>query len=472
VRLPLLAAAAALFATWAPAAWAASGVTGVSITSQTPAGTHGGVAFVRTQGTVSGTIEAGEPVVGLEKLTAAGPYRYAAAFELIAPVAGQARVVVFDSENRGGPSSYRHLDGFLQRHGTAYARVQWQTGVARDVPADAQGVGLVIVRDFGRWLAGRAPGAEIAGGALSPPAFPKMIITGISQSGWFVNTFLAEGFNEDPVTKGPVFDGAIAIDGGGGWLAINALGARVGAPQAPYIINDFRPLRRQGIMRRPMSDPVYVDIVNFTDFYRLRAGATSRFSSPPKFRRYEWPSPHAVGGPGPWPANCNGGKPMTTNPISYSPYFRAVIMGMQRSIGVEGVTGRVLPPSTVFSLGGEPQPSEFFNASPIVRSPAPIVDNHGFPLGGTRFVEADLPLGQPKPIVVPPALTDSINNTCANRGGWTPYTAKELNELYGSKAKYLVRYAAAVDALIAQGWLLAEDKAAMVLAAGKAWPSR
>ena len=55
------------------------------------------------------------------------------------------------------------LGGFLQTHATSYARIQWQTGVAAGVPANAQGVGLVIMRDFARYLAGRTPETRVSG---------------------------------------------------------------------------------------------------------------------------------------------------------------------------------------------------------------------------------------------------------------------------------------------------------------------
>ena len=44
-----------------------------------------------------------------------------------------------------------------------------------------------------------------------------------------MNTFVAEGFNVDPVSGKRVFDGAIAIDGVGNWLAINQVRLRPAA---------------------------------------------------------------------------------------------------------------------------------------------------------------------------------------------------------------------------------------------------
>ena len=55
------------------------------------------------------------------------------------------------------------------------------------------------------------------------PGYHTLILAGISQSGFYINTFLAEGFNADPATGQSVFDGAIAVDGTGNWLALNQL---------------------------------------------------------------------------------------------------------------------------------------------------------------------------------------------------------------------------------------------------------
>ena len=149
-----------------------------------------------------GVVAADEDVVGLDRLPS--PYEYASEFEILRPVDRDRRsAVVVDAENRGGPSMLGAVtgvglrgtppsattypagmgEGCLFDTGLSYARVQWQTGHCASVPADAQGIGLVIVRDFGRYLADE---------------FDVRIVSGASQSAWFVNTLIAEGFNVDP----------------------------------------------------------------------------------------------------------------------------------------------------------------------------------------------------------------------------------------------------------------------------------
>src|SRR5438105_3448557 len=136
-------------------------------------------------------------------------------------------MLLVEAENRGSPllldallqlspgvsgppskASYpRSAAGFLKHRRLAYARVQWQTGVAGDVPPTAQGVGEVIVRDFGRTLA---------------RTFKRRTLAGVSQGAFFVDTFLAEGFNALP-SGGRAYDQMLTVDGTGNWMTINKL---------------------------------------------------------------------------------------------------------------------------------------------------------------------------------------------------------------------------------------------------------
>jgi hypothetical protein len=472
-RLATIAAALALALTAAPAA-AASGLTRVEVQKIEPVGTFGGVAYVRVAGLVHGVVAPGEDVVGLATLpkNGAGEYEYASGFELIAPAPGQPRneVVYVDSENRGRAVSQGALGDFLPNHRTSYARVQWQTGISPGVPAKAQGVGLVIMRDFGRWLAGRTPPASVSGG-YTPAPYGKLILGGISQSAWFVNTFVAEGFNADPADGRRVFDGAIAIDGLGNWLAVNRIAAeRAVAGQFPYVDPDGRPLPRETMLKRPQTDPVFIDVANYTDYYRLRASFTASDHSSARFRRYDFPSPHAVGS-AQAAARCNGGAPIEYNTLRYAPYMRALVLGLEKAIGVKAASGaRPLPHSITFDHSMPPPKSEFFNALPMTQLHVPTVDDDAWPTGGVRFPEADLPLGAPAPPAVPPVVTTSIDATCGNFGGFRRYETTELVRRYGTRADYRRRFAAKVDRLIAQGFLLPEDKAALVEAAGAGLP--
>jgi hypothetical protein len=135
------------------------------------------------------------------------------------------------------------------------------------VPATAQGVGEVIVRNFAHLL------GEIVGISAGVPGlghYGTRLLGGISQSAWFVDTFVAEGFNVDPSGSRRIFDGAIAIDGTGNWLALNRLATARHAAQAPYFAPNARPLMARQLVTHPATDPFYVHVANYTDFYRPR----------------------------------------------------------------------------------------------------------------------------------------------------------------------------------------------------------
>lgn len=445
---------------------AASQVVSLEAQKIAAAGTYNGVNYVRVSGTVRGVVSPDENVVGLAALpkNARGEYEYASGFEAIVPADEQPRndVIYIDAENRGLAISQGALGGFLQNHATSYARVQWQTGISPGVPATAQGVGLVILRDFARIWAGTS---LVATGGWGPHSHRQLILGGISQSAWTVNTFIAEGFNVDPVTKGRVFDAAIAIDGLGGWLAINRIAAERGVKgQHPYVDPNGVPLSRKALLSRPKTDPVYVDVANFTDFYRLRAGLTSIAYSSPMYRRYDLPSPHAVGTSA---TRCGDGQPITYNSLRYAPYMRALVLGLEQVIGVKAAAkARPLPPSRVFTLGPAPKDVPWFNPLPGMAVKTPVLDANGWPVGGVRFPESDQPLGRPFPPSVPPVTTASIAQTCGNNGGFQPFTAAERKARgLADEVAYIARYRAALARLEAEGFLLPEDLAPMAEAA-------
>ena len=447
-----------------------------------------GVPYRRRFGTIGGLVDARESIAGLQNAPrdGGGGIAYTVEFEIIEPAedATANDVVYVDAENRGGPVSLGALDtfgasgtparatypdslgtGFLQRHRTSYARVQWQTGIAAGVPANAQGLGLAIVRDFTRMLEGRTPAP--AGATFT--TYRHAIFGGISQSAWFVNDFIAEGFNADPVTKRAVFDAALAIDGTGNWLAINQLGARYAYAQTPYLVPNGIPLHAAQLLKRPTSDPFYVDVANYTDFYRLRASMTDAAAEGARERRYDWPSPHApagpIGNPAIFSGGCNDGVPVELDDLPYTPYMRALVLGIERQIGVPGATAyAALPPSTRFELNAAPDGSHV-NELPGVALRVPRVDALGNPIGGVRFADVVVPLGAPVPPSLPPVSTATITSTCGNFAGFRPLSPGELATRYGTQAGYLAKYDAALRQSIADGFLLTEDEAGMLQAA-------
>ena len=475
-----------------------SRITGVAIAGSQPAGNFSGVAYRRTWGTVSGIVAPRDTIYGFDELThdADGNYDYQSEFEIIAPEKpGTNSVIVVEAENRGRPVFLNALheiemagppsattnggepgNGFLFEHGTSYARVQWQTGIAASVPMRAEGVGEVIIRDFGRMLAGRTQ--LDAKPSVDFGTYHTLILGGISLSGFFIDTFLAEGFNADPGDGGVVFQGAIAVDGTGNWLALNQLAAEAGSKQFPYVIPDAKPLRASEILGGHASDPFYIDIANYTDFYRLRASLTDVDTKNPRMRRYDWPSAHAPApidqsGASARASRCNGGVPVDLNPIAHGAYLRAVTLELERELDVPSARqAPKLPPTTLFLLDPASSRTPNFNPLPGVRLSVPLVDEDAQPFGGVRFPEVEHPVGRPVPVSVPPVVTTSIDATCGNLGGWKQFSEEELAKRYESQTNYVKLYAESLDRLIARGYVLASDREEMLKIAAALYARR
>jgi hypothetical protein len=513
-----------------------SRVTTMSITGQLAVGTFKGIAYTKTYGQIGGVIDPKESshLVGLAAQTpdANGNIAWTSKFEIIAPNAGSPpdTVVLVDVENRSTAISLNSLNqspastggnapdtqmwasgmgnGFLQNNATAYGRVQWQsaTTVGGDnvsIANNAQGIGLLIERDFGRMLAGMTPAPAVTGATFTVPTFATRIITGISQSAWAMNTVIAEGFNVDPTTGSGVFQGAIGIDGTGNWLAVNELGLAAGAPMNAYVNPlanaSATPLNSNQLLSRGSSDPFYIDVANYTDFYRVFASLTDVQSGNPRTRRYDWPGPHGQGsvpasasGVGTFAPNaavteggaCDAGLGIATNPIGYQPYFRAIFFELERTLGVPSAgSAPSLPASIFFTLGPPPAVRntvvngatlDTFNDSIGANLQVPVIDANLWPLGGVRTPDELFPIGAPTTIYpngaqavsVPPTLTNSISDTCGNSGEFTVFTGAQLTARYGTQANYLAQYDTQIQALIAGGYILPSDEAFMLTTAG------
>ncbi len=467
----------------------ASAITGVEATVAPVA--VGGQEWKRVTGTVSGVVDPAEDVAGLAKLPkdAEGRYAYTASFEVVTPgTAAEDGVVLVEAENRGLPLFLFSLqpvrpspadlgDGALAAAGLSYARVQWQTGIAAGVPPTAQGVGEVIVRDFGRLLEGATPRPA---GAGDIPVFGGSVLAGVSQAAWFVDTFVAEGFNVAGPEGGGVYDAALAVDGTGNWLAINQLAD--GAPQTPYALPDAEPLTYDELLTRPDSDPLFVDVAAYTDYYRLRASVTAQEDLPEGVVRYDWPAPHAstIAGPalvfgarnpdGSGGFGCNGTVQVPLNPISSAPYTRTLTAALAAVVADGGDLGD-LPEPLLFDLQPAP-PSDpgSFNGLTGVELAVPAVDGDTLhPVGGVRFPDAEVPLGRPTPVSLPPVVVAGISDICGNFGGWEPFGAAELAARYGDVEGYLAEYAAALDAQIEAGYLAEVEREGMLAAARTAY---
>ncbi|MCW0211750.1 MAG: alpha/beta hydrolase domain-containing protein [Pseudonocardia sp.] len=444
----------------------------------------------RVHGVLTGAVDPAEDVVGLAARPAGpdGRIGYEAEFEVLLPAGGTTSVLV-DVENRGNPTTLGFLtdqpalvtaggkpsttsypgtlgNGFLDTARLAYARVQWQTGIAAGVPAEAQGIGLATIRDFGRALRTGRP--ELAAAGVEP--FRTAVLSGLSQSSWMATTFLAEGFNADPATGGGVFDGAFLVSAAGNWLAVNKM-ADDGAPQQPYVRPDGVPLTYPQILRRPASDPVLVDVVKYTDYFRLRASVSLGEPLPERVRRYDLPAAHAPESAVP-PGyafdklGCNNSTPVPLNPIDDRPYLRGLLSALLADLA-GGNLGTALPPSAVFELEAAPAAGPLVNPLPTTEVRLPRVDERSNPVGGVRLAEVEHAVARAEPPVLTPVSTADIAAICGNFGGWAPIPAAELQQRYGDAAGYRAAIAPAVQRLADDGFLLpAEIPAVQTTVAG------
>jgi hypothetical protein len=92
----------------------------------------------------------------------------------------------------------------------------------------------------------------------------------------------------------------------------------------------------------------------------------------------------------------------------------------------------------------------------VVGAPALQLDADGIGLGGVRTPPVDVPV---RILSSAPGRTDSI--ICTLFGSTRPMPTERLAQLYSSRADYEQRYAAAAEAAIAAGFVLAEDRAAL-----------
>lgn len=454
----------------------ASGVTRVEILGREEMGTIGGHAVRRLHGMVHGSVDRDEPIAGLAPRIGSGAtLNYAVPFEVIAPVQPTDAVVV-EVENRGRPTALALLagiptpvastpaevrypsglgNGFPLRAGVAYARVAWQAGVTTAVPVEAQGVGQAILRDFGRWLGGAGDRSLRAG----VPKFRHRVLIGISQSAWMANALIAEGFNRDPISGRAVYQGVFTRNGAGNVLAVNA--AAHGGTQTPYILANAAPLTPSALLRRPGSDPVVVDILAYTDFFRLRASLFAEAPGVPGLHRYAVAAAHAAAGAYPTSLvfgtlKCNGGRIVALNPISDAAYVRSLLTNLLGRVGVKGMGSTRLPPDRPFLLDDPGEAA--INGLHGRRLLIPRLDKNGMPIGGIPLIEAMLPLGRPVPPALSPLSTRSIADVCGNFGGWAPFSRHDLVNRYGDLATYEERLRHLLSRHVAKGWIVPGDR--------------
>jgi hypothetical protein len=101
----------------------------------------------------------------------------------------------------------------------------------------------------------------------------------------------------------------------------------------------------------------------------------------------------------------------------------------------------------------------------------PRLDAQGNALGGLRLPPLDLPLAAYASSSTPRAEAPGSGGLCALTGSMRPFTVAQLRALYGTRAAYLKRWAAAVDAAVVARGLEAADAATLKAQAAKTTPA-
>lgn len=90
------------------------------------------------------------------------------------------------------------------------------------------------------------------------------------------------------------------------------------------------------------------------------------------------------------------------------------------------------------------------------------MDPQGNVIGGVRTPAVDVPVS-----TLSGAAPPGASVICSLFGSTVPFTPQMLVSLYGTKAHYLSKFTAELDRAIAQGYLLASERSALLAQAGQ-----
>lgn len=400
------------------------------------------------------------------------------------------------------------------------------------------GLGFAAVRDLVSFLRYQEADPWGTRNPLASPHEPlhveKAYAWGRSQSGRFLRDFVYHGFNEDESHR-RVFDAIFPHASGGGRIFLNYEFARpVTSSQQhnnqldpelfPFAYNqmtDPQTGRRDGILKRPATDPLVLHTQTATEYWQKRGalvhteGAGKDIDCPDTVRIYS-----IAGAQHNTPYGDKARKQKTlhlTNPMTIGPVLRALLVAMDRW-ATEGVPP---PPSLV------PRVSD----GTLV---APDQKNTGFPsLPGTRYTglhnrqlfldygpqlaQGRINLHPPEPLnqeaycILVPRVDHDGNEIAGIRQPWIrvplgtytgwnfqsealaegdlasllgsyipfPTTTAErqkaqdprpaIEERYGGLEDYLTKFRAAMETMAGEGFLLEEDRDTIISDARQAF---
>jgi hypothetical protein len=369
------------------------------------------------------------------------------------------------------------------------------------------GLGLAAFRDTAAWV------------RHSPDAVARAqhtIAFGSSQSGRFLRTFLYHGLNTDERGR-QVFDGVIAHISGAARLSLNERGATPNAlsmwtatsfPFADSATRDPISGKVEGLLdndRARRNQPKIFYTNSAVEYWGGGRSASLIHTSPDGQSDLALPDTTRVyfltgsqHSPGRFPARVSNGQ-QPDNPVEYWWTMRALLVGMENWVK----QGTPPPPSQYPRLADGtlvPVNRFAFPTIPGVRSPrsvapaqhagrplpflVPQVGEDGNEIAGIRTPEILVPMatytgwnfrnagiGGTDQLVSLVGAAVPFANTAAER------TAKKdprrsVEERYPSADAYMAQARAAADALVAAGYLLADDVPHVQKRAEQHWTSR
>lgn len=384
------------------------------------------------------------------------------------------------------------------------------------------GLGFLAVRDTGAWLRW----ADAASGNPCADQIDRAYLFGVSQTGRFLRHMLHLGLDEDEQGR-MVFDGVIPHIAGARRGEFNL---RLGQPSlnAKEAVGELPPFHDAELfarLRQRARTPRIFLTNSSAEYWR---GDASLIHTDPEGRRDLEPADfvriyllagtqHTPGALPPLEADANTGDrgQQRFNVVDYAPLMRAALVHLDRWV-CEGVA----PPASVFPrlADGTATPAEtlaaFFQRLPGVRFPDRIMrpkpldfgpdiergiaqyppkagasystyvsalDVDGNEIGGVRPPELLVPLatycgwnlrhpdqGAPGDLMQMMGSTLPFPRTRAERERARDPRAS-IEERYGSRAGYLRAVREAVEKLVANRSVLAEDFDAIVGRAGRLW---
>ena len=512
-RFPVAAGAAIAFAFLASAH---AEVARLDIVSKRPYGSFATGDYVFIEAKVHGEISPKEPIPGLDQVAAnqRGNVEYASRVVMIVPSdpsKGNGTLLV-DIPNRGNAyaptlynspreepftaGTFEQGTGFLQDRGFAVAEVYWEYGKGAELPSFAgpdgkrqfvEGVGFAIVRDTADFLAHAS--ADTAGNPnpLSG-AVRRMLLSGKSQSGRFVKSFLFYGFNRVGTRR--VFDGMQVFGSGPASVPImrTTAGPESSSTAFPTFDDpegDEYPLMSiadlvAAVLARGEAPPAIFAVNTTTDYFSRRASlARSGLSGsadqplPPNVRIYDIAGASHVIVPKA-PASCT----LAAGRLDWAPVSRALLLRLQAWVADD-----VVPPSSKLmpleeAAGGAAVRAPMKFAQAVIQ--VPKRDEDGNAIGGIRLPDLVAPLGTHE------GLNEPKSRACMLVGAYRPFAlTKEQRESAGDKRlavaeryrnrdDYVNRIRIAATELMREGFLLPTDAAVIIesAASSAAFPRR